>query len=121
MKELKNEIKSADSNQDLQEKISYKKWHAVKLIAASAEGFAITDTNNIKIDIITYSKLEINKTELENAKIHNKRAEEIFTDLLNLKENSDFDDAEKRLIQGYEDVETVLTIIKSITMPRKSK
>jgi hypothetical protein len=118
---LKDEIKGAASNQDLQAVISYKKWHAVKLIPRAVEGYAITEINGLKIKDINFPKHKLSHiSELEKAKRHNKRAEEIFTDLLNLKECSDFSNAEKILLEGFEEVKTAHIIINSIPVHEKS-
>lgn len=113
LKTLKNEIKGATNNQELQALISYKKWHAVKLIPLAVEGYAIAHTLGIKNNHPLKIKLS-HKSELANAKHHKQRAQKIFEDLLNLEENSDFIMAEKSLLDAIEELEAAQTIINSL-------
>jgi hypothetical protein len=115
LKALKNKIKSTDSNQDLQSLISYKKWHAVKLIPSAAEGCAIV--NAIKIKINQLNNIQTNltyKKQLEGAISHNKLAGDIFSYLLNLDETSDFSNAEKRRLKGFKEIGTAQILVNSI-------
>jgi hypothetical protein len=121
LKALKNEIKSTDSNQDLQAVISYKKWHAVKLIPSAAEGYAIANAINIKINQLNIIQNNLTyKKQLEDAISHNKLAEDIFSYLLNLEETSDFSNAEKRRVEGFEEIGTAQILVNSIQRSVKS-
>ena len=110
---LKNEINDATNDQELQTVISYKKWHAVKLLPSAAEGYAIAYTMDLKINYQPKIKL-IHKTELANAKHHKNHAQKIFKDLLNLKENSDFQKAEISRLDAFEGLEAAQIIINSM-------
>lgn len=97
-------IKNANEIITFQKAVSYKKWHAVKLIPSSAEGYAITASleGNLKHNNVDSAKTDGNM--LKNAIFHNNKAKEIFLELLNLNEDSDFKTAEKRLINAYEEL-----------------
>jgi len=108
---LKNNIKDAKDDIEFSKAVSYTEWHAVKLIPSAAEGYAISlimkdklnDRNNT-----SHAKL------LEDAKYHNHKAKIIFTELLNLKENSNFKLAEKQRIKAYKELISVNEILKRL-------
>lgn len=108
---LKNNIKDAKDDIEFSKAVSYKEWHAVKLIPSAAEGYAIC--------LIMEDKLKVrnNKSHvklLEDAESDSQEAKIIFTELLNLKENSNFKLAEKQRIKGYRKLISVEETLKKI-------
>lgn len=115
LKLLKKEIKNATDNQELQRVVSYKKWHTVKLVPSSSEGYAIADAIKIKINQLNSVDSDLMDTEeLEDARRHCEMAEEIFMYLLNLEETSDFSNAEKKLLEGFKEMETAQLLTDSL-------
>ncbi len=100
---LKDNIISATNKSELLELQQYKKWHAVKLIPSAAEGITISLLINRKIAHISDTKEFPDKKLLESARIHNKKAKSIFIKLLNLSEQSNFKEAERLRIEGYDE------------------
>jgi len=100
---LKDNIISVNNKSKLLELRQYKKWHAVKLIPSAAEGISITSLINRKIVYISDTKEFPDKKLLESARIHTKKAKLIFLRLLNLSEQSNFKEAERLRIEGYEE------------------
>jgi len=85
--------------------IPYKKWHAVKLISTAAEGYAISNSVKRIIKLLNNDHPRLsNAQKLENAKTHIDDTQEIFLNLLNLYESSNFIDAEKSRFKAYEEV-----------------
>ena len=97
--DLKEYINKVSKKSELLKPEQYKKWHAVKLIPSAAEGMVITSSIKRKINDLYNHKID--KKLLKNADIHNKKAESIFKDLLNLTEVSDFKKAEILRIEAY--------------------
>lgn len=101
LEKLKEDIKSVTNKSELLEVGQYKKWHAVKLLPSAAEGIIITSLIKRKINNFSVNYNESPHKKLENARIHNEKAEAIFLELLNLSEKSDFIVAERSRIEGY--------------------
>jgi hypothetical protein len=76
----------------------------LSLIPSVAEGYTITASIEKKLNQINKNSIKTNLNKLKNANFHNNKAKEIFFELLNLEENSDFILAEKQLIKGYEEI-----------------
>lgn len=108
---LKNNIEMANDKAEFQKAVSYKKWHAIKLIPSAAEGYAIAT-------IMERNLKEFNNiyevTKLNEADFYNKKVKEIFLNLLNLKEDSDFKLAEKRRIEAYRELNNVSKLLDDI-------
>jgi hypothetical protein len=113
LKILKKEIKNTKNNHELQTVIPYKKWHAVKLIPSAAEGYAISNSIKRIIKQLSNDRSRLSK-KLENAKTHVDRAQEIFLNLLNLDESSNFLAAEKSRVKAYEEIEKAQSSLKPI-------
>jgi len=101
LEELKEDILNIKNNFKFLEVDQYKKWHAVKLIPSAAEGIIITSLIKRKLDNSFRDSNESNKSIVETARKHIEKAEIIFRDLLNLNEFSDFKEAERSRIEGY--------------------
>jgi hypothetical protein len=115
LKILKIEIKNTTNNHELQAMIPYKKWHAVKLIPSSAEGYAISNSVKMIIKQLSNNSSRLSNTQnLENAKTHIDHAQEIFLNLLNLSESSNFIAAEKSRLKAYKEIEIALSTLKTI-------
>jgi len=100
LEKLKEDIMSVKNKSEILELTQYRKWHAVKLLPSSAEGILITSSIKEKIEKLSVNP-QIGPEKLEEAMIHIEKAEEIFFDLLNLSEKSDFNAAERSRIVGY--------------------
>ncbi|MGO9387678.1 MAG: hypothetical protein ACLPWD_06490 [Methanobacterium sp.] len=112
---LKNLIQNIKGESDVHKfpkEVPYKEWHAIKLIPSAAEGYAITASIKKKLNQI--NKNDVNKLKTVNS--HNNKAKEIFFELLNLEENSDFKLAEKQLIKGYEEIKLNQKILRGIIL-----
>lgn len=106
---LKKKIKQTKNDSEFSHAISYKRWHSVKLIPSAAEGYTISivmEANLKQEDIIANVKL------LKYAKSHVQKAKGIFSELLNLKENSNFKLAEELRIKAYEELNLVQELLK---------
>jgi hypothetical protein len=110
LEELKVYINNVSNTSELLKSDQYKRWHAIKLIPSAAEGLIITSSINTRILEINNNQLTIDKNSLKSVNQHNTNAELIFKDLLNLKIGSDFKEAEKLRIEGYN--ESVLALKK---------
>jgi hypothetical protein len=104
---IKNNSKFLEVNQ-------YKKWHAVKLIPSAAEGIIITSLIKGQLDNFVKNYNESNII-LVSARQHIEKAEVIFHDLLNLNEYSDFKEAEKLRIKGYNEAVIADEKLKNLT------
>ncbi len=78
---------------------SYKTWHAVKMIPAAAEGYAITDGIQDHIDWM--KKRSPGDVHLNNLEKLNNQAQAKFLSLLNLDERADFEYAEQERREAY--------------------
>ncbi len=102
LEKLKKDIQSVTNKSEILEIAQYKKWHAVKLLPSTAEGLLVTSAIKSKIDDLKNLNCHEFKSEkLENARIHNEKADEIFLKLLQLNEKSDFKAAERSRLEGY--------------------
>jgi hypothetical protein len=110
LEELKVYINNVSNTSELLKSDQYKRWHAIKLIPSAAEGLIITSSINIRILDINNNQVTIDKNSLKSANQHNRNAELIFKDLLNLTIGSDFKEAERLRIEGYN--ESVLALKK---------
>jgi hypothetical protein len=98
LEKLKKDINNVQSYSEFLDVQKYKKWHAIKLVPSAAEGILLTSI--IKLKIKELSSLT-HSTILKEINLINNSAEKIFLDLLNLNENSDFDEAEILRIKAY--------------------
>lgn len=78
---------------------SYKAWHAVKIIPAAAEGYAVTDGIQDHIDWM--KKRSPGDVHLNNLEKLNNQAKAKFLGLLNLDECADFEDSEQDRVEAY--------------------
>ena len=114
LEELKECIINIKNNSKFLEVNQYKKWHAVKLIPSAAEGIIITSLIKGQLDNFVKNYNESNRI-LVSARQHIEKAEVIFHDLLNLNEYSDFKEAEKLRIKGYNEAIIADEKLKNLT------
>jgi hypothetical protein len=108
---LKKNIKQAKNDCEFSNAISYKKWHAVKLIPSAAEGYAISIAME---GDLKHEDIIANVKQLKDAKSHVHKAKDIFSELLNLKENSDFKLAEERRIKAYKELNLIQELLRTL-------
>ncbi len=113
---LIDNISSINNKSELLELPQYKKWHAAKLIPSAAEGITITSLINRKIVYINGTKEFPDKKLLESARLHKQKAKSIFINLLKLSEQSNFKEAERLRIEGYEECVIADKKIKKILL-----
>ncbi len=114
LKNLIQNIKDESDAHKFPKGVPYKEWHAIKLIPSAAEGYAITASIQKKLNQINKNSIKTDVNKLKIVNFHNNKAKEIFFELLNLEENSDFRLAEKQLIKGYEEIKLNQKILKGI-------
>jgi hypothetical protein len=98
LENLKSDIRNAEDNSEFNTLKLYKKWHAIKLIPSAVEGILLTSLIGINIENFESQssfRLPVDITNL------NEDAARIFNELLNLTENSDFKEAERLRIEGF--------------------
>ncbi|PKL67909.1 MAG: hypothetical protein CVV28_04080 [Methanobacteriales archaeon HGW-Methanobacteriales-1] len=114
LNDLKKNLKKTKDTSECLDKISYKKWHAVKLIPSSVEGYVITKSIQIKINRIKGNlSASGHRMHLRNAEKHNESSKKIFLELMQLNETSDLDNAEILRIKAFNDASTAQDILKT--------
>jgi hypothetical protein len=114
LNDLKKNIIKVEKESDCLKSISYKKWHSVKLIPSSVEGYVITIAINKKINRIkTNLSASAHRMHLRNAEKHNSTSKKIFLELMDLDEYSDLDNAEILRIKAYNEAFSAQDILKA--------
>lgn len=114
LNDLKKNLKKTKDTSECLDNISYKKWHAVKLIPSSVEGYVITKSIQIKINRIKGNlSASGHRMHLRNAEKHNESSKKIFLELMQLNETSDLDNAEILRIKAFNDASTAQDILKT--------
>lgn len=110
--DLKNKLKKNKS--EFPDTVSYKKWHAVKLIPSAVEGYVITRSIQIKINRIKGNlSASAHRMHLRSAEKHNESSKKIFLELMGLDESSDMDNAEILRIKAFNEASTAQDILKT--------
>lgn len=111
---LKKDIKKAKNNPDFVSNIPYKKWHAIKLIPSSVEGYVIVSSIKTKINRIKSNlSASAHRMHLRSAEKHNETSKKIFLELMSLNESADMDNAEDLRIKAFKEASTAQDILKT--------
>lgn len=113
LNDLKSEIKK-EKNPDFVSSIPYKRWHAVKLIPSSVEGYIIVSSIKMKINRIKINlSASAHRMHLRSAEKHNEISKNIFLELMNLDESADMDMSENLRIKAFKEASTAQDILKT--------
>jgi len=94
---LKINIENAKDSLEFQKSVSYKEWHAVKLIPQSAEGYASSILIEARLEKMDNENVKI----MKEAHLHLNMANNLLKNLLNSDSFINFKHAEKQLIEAY--------------------
>ncbi len=112
LKDLEKKLKKGKS--EFPDTVSYKKWHAVKIIPSAVEGYVITRSIQIKINRIKGNlSASAHRMHLRSAEKNNESSKKIFLELMELDESSDLDNAEILRIKAFNDASTAQDILKT--------
>lgn len=110
--DLKRKLKKNKS--EFPDIVSYKRWHAVKIIPSAVEGYVITRSIQIKINRIKGNlSASAHRMHLRSAEKHNEASKKIFLELMGLDESSDMDNAEILRIKAFNEASTAQDILKT--------
>jgi hypothetical protein len=114
LKDLKDNIKQSQDKSEFISATSYKKWHVFNLLPSVIEGYFITTLIQTKINrIVTNLSESSHKMHLRNAQKQIKKSRELFSELLDLSEASDLNNAEELRIKAYNELIIAQSILKS--------
>lgn len=104
LEKMKREIRQARKGNEILKREWYKRWHKVKLLPSTAEGILIVELIEKKIKFLNGHVDKFGSELLKEVRTHNDNAESIFLDLLEVNENSDFKNAERSRLKGYNEL-----------------
>jgi hypothetical protein len=128
IRKLKKNIQNSEDEKEFQKAISYKKWHALKLIPQAAEGCALScfleeklnkrASNHINISERTKNGIKINLksknliNKSKDADLHNKKARRLLIIILDSNKDTNFKLAEEQLSKAYEELDIAFKSFK---------
>jgi hypothetical protein len=114
LNDLKKDIEKTKDKSEFISVVSYKKWHTIKLLSNTIEGYYISRSIQNKINRIIGNLSEsAHKMQLRSAKKHINVSEKIFAELLDLSDDSDLINAEEMRIKAYKELSTSQDILKT--------
>lgn len=116
IEKLKKEIKQARIGNEILKSEWYKKWHMIKLLPSTVEGILIVELIEKKIKFLNNDGDKFRNELLKEAIIHKDNAKSIFLNLISINENSDFKDAERSRIKGYNELALADDKLRDIEM-----